>query len=530
MKTIDPSHRIEPGMPVYPGTEGPVFILKQRPAAKVPHRRLISPFPGRLRHLHVKRNALILLFIAVVLAAAGCMRVGPDYARPEAGFAMPAQFANTALAGEYPADDKWWEAFNDPVLNDLVLQVVSGNHDIHQAASGVMEARARLVQVDADRYPRAGVSAQASRSRQSVENPITGRTEAIEASRHSLSVPASFEIDLWGRLARASEAGRAELMAAEYNRRTVVHSLIAEAVTRYLEIRALEARIHITEKMAETTALHLALVENRHARGLAPVIEVHQARRSLAQVRSRLPALRQAAGLSKQALSIMQGQYPESADTIVDTTGQTAYTFRMPDPVPEGLPSELLHRRPDVRAAEARLEAASARIGQAKAARFPSLSLTGVLGYSSDALQSFFASQNEIYNMAAEAAVPVFDAGRRKAGQKAAEARFEAESAAYARAVLAAFGEVEGALLTRRELVQRREDLAAVLEDAKITETIAQDRYQRGLTDYSAVIDAMQARFQAEMELVESESALYANRVRLHRVLGGGWDHVLTDL
>ncbi len=472
----------------------------------------------------MKYAALISLLIAFFLPATGCMKAGADYTRPDTEFTVPEQFENTVRTGAYAADDKWWAAFNDPFLDDMVERVVSGNHDIRQAASRVMEARALLEQVDADRYPQAGAAANASRMRQPFVNPFTDQADAYEAKQFSLSVPASFEIDLWGRLARASEAGRAEMMAAEFNRRTVIHSVIAESVTRYLETRSLEARIDITEKMAETARIHLELVENRHERGLAPVIEVHQARRTLAQIQSRLPALRQAAGLSKQALSIMEGEYPESADRIQ----HPVYAFSIPDPVPEGLPSELLNRRPDILAAEARLEAASARIGQAKAARFPRLSLTGAFGYSSDSLKSFFTSQNEIWNIAAEAAVPLYDAGRLKAGQRAAEAQFEAQTVAYARVILIAFGEVEGALLTRQQQIERRDYLAVYLEEAKTTEMTAADRYYRGLIDYSVVLEAIQSRYQAEMELVETESAIYANRVRLHRALGGGWDHVLT--
>ena len=470
------------------------------------------------------RYACMCILIMAAIAAGGCMKAGPDYVRPDVSFTVPETYENAISAGQDFQDDKWWESFNDPVLNEIVPRVVTSNHDIRHAAAAVMEARALFEQFDADRYPRVGVAAQASRQRQSFPNPFTGGTLPVESKHFSLSVPASFEIDLWGRLARASEAGRAELMAVELNRRTLIHSLIAETVARYLEIRAIEEQISITEKMVETSRLHVELVKNRYERGLAPVMELHMAERTLALAQSRLPALRQAAGLSEQALSIMQGEYPVSKNPA----DRQPYSFEMLDPVPEGLPSALLHRRPDIMAAEASLEAASARIGQAKAARFPRLSLTGAFGYTSDSLASFFTSQNEIWNIAAEGLQPLYDAGKLAAGQRAAEARFEAQSVAYARTVLAAFGEVEGALFTRQQQIERRIHLERFLERAERTEKIAEDRYRRGLIAYSDVLDALQARYQAQMELVEIESAIYANRVRLHRALGGGWDHVLN--
>lgn len=470
-------------------------------------------------------KTITILFI-MAIAAWGCMKAGPDYARPELEFFVPEAYENGAHTGEYPPGGKWWEAFNDDRLNGIIARAVVSNHDIRQAAANVLEARAVLDQVDADRYPRIDAAAQASRRQQTIANPLTGRAESVETRQFSLSVPASFEIDLWGRLARASEAGRAELMATALNRRTIIHSIIAETVTRYLEIRGIEAQTRITEKMVETSRMHLELVENRYERGLVPIMELHQAKRALARTQSRLPALRRTAGLSRQALSILQGAYPDNEDAAF----RQAYSFKMLDPVPEGLPASLLARRPDIMAAEARLEAASARIGQAKAARFPRFSLTGAFGYASDSLSSFFTPQNEIWNLAVEGLQPIYDAGKRAAGQRAAEARFHAQSMAYARTVLTAFGEVEGALLSRREQMEQRAHLASYLEQAALTEKNAEDRYRRGLIDYSGFLDALQARFQAQMEMVEIESAIYANRVRLHRALGGGWDIALNPM
>jgi multidrug efflux system outer membrane protein len=191
--------------------------------------------------------------------------------------------------------------------------------------------------------------------------------------------------------------------------------------------------------------------------------------------------------------------------------------------VPAGLPSELLVRRPDIRSAEAALQAACARIGAAKANRFPQITLTGSFGYSSEELTALFEPENELWQIAAGIFQPLFDAGKRKAVQRAAEARYERQLAVYAKTVLEAFSEVEGALLTRREQIDRYERLEVYLKEAGHTLETAMDRYQRGLADYLNVLDAQKALFQARLNLVETRTAIYTNRVRLYRALGGGW-------
>ncbi|MFP3981285.1 MAG: efflux transporter outer membrane subunit [Desulfobacterales bacterium] len=477
----------------------------------------------------MRRNSAYLLpgFVFVlVLASAGCMRLGPDYSRPDAGFRIPADFLSgkQAETAAYVPQDRWWQAFGDSGLNRVVSAVVKNNPDIAQAAAGVMEARAAVTQKGADQYPSLNLEARAETQEQQYINPITRENESVEIDTYSLSLPASFELDLWGRLARASQAARADLLAAEQNRRTMVQSLVAEAVNLYLRIRFLERQIDITESMMSSHKQNLELVEARYQRGLSSVLDVHQARRSLARAESELPSLTEARGKARHSLSILQGKYPE--DSKPEDTDSQPPDFGMPPPVPAGLPAELLNRRPDIRSAEAALEAACARIGVARASRFPQITLTGSFGYTSEELESLFEPENQLWRLAAGGVQPLFDAGRRAAAERAARARYEKQLAAYAKTVLNAFAEVEDALLARQQLLKRRNRLVHLRSEAEATLESALDRYQRGLTPYLNVLDARQTLYQARLDLAEAEHSIYSNRVKLHRALGGGWDRI----
>ena len=464
---------------------------------------------------------LLVLFWIFGFLTAGCMKLGPEYQRPDTDFETPGAFAEAGQAGPQPyvPQHNWWKQFEAPRLNEVVARVLTHNPDIRKAAASVLEYRALIGQTRADQFPSLDLNAQASRAQQSVVEPFTGENVTVKTDTFTLTLPASFELDLWGRLSRATEAARADLLAAEENRQTVIHSLIAEAVSQYFNIQSLEARLQISRRLTRTYRENLELVEARYRQGLSSILDVRQARRSLAQSEAEIPPLVQALGKARQALAVLQGQYP--AKPAEPSGGQSR--FELPPPIPAGLPAELLNRRPDIRAVEASLKAACARIGVAKANRFPQIRLTGSLGYTSNELQELFEPENELWQIAAGIVQPVFDAGKRGFAQKAAEARYRQQEAQYAKTVLEAFSEVEAALLTRRQQIERYERLEIYLKEAKATLDTALDRYQRGLANYLNVLDAQKASFQAELSLVETRNAIYTNRVSLYRALGGGW-------
>jgi multidrug efflux system outer membrane protein len=248
-------------------------------------------------------------------------------------------------------------------------------------------------------------------------------------------------------------------------------------------------------------------------------LDVSQAKRILTQAEALLPALRQDLGRSQQRLAVLLGRYPETKPSGY----QPEDYFKDPPPVPPGLPSELLLRRPDIQAAEATLKSLNAKVGVAKASRFPRITLTGGYGYRSGELEDFFGLSNSFWSIAAGLVQPLFDGGRQRANQRAAEERYQQGLMDYAKVILNAFAEVEGALLTREEQMKRRQRLLLFLDEARITQEVAQNRYLKGLVGYLNVLDAQQTRFQAEQNLVDVDLAILTNQVSLHRALGGGW-------
>jgi multidrug efflux system outer membrane protein len=252
---------------------------------------------------------------------------------------------------------------------------------------------------------------------------------------------------------------------------------------------------------------------------LTSVLDVRQASRVLAGAETLVPQLEQDLGIIQQQLSIIVGRYPE---TRAPRRQPEDYFMRLA-PVPPGLPSDLLMRRPDIRAAEAQLRSLNDLVGEARAARLPRITLTGEYGWTSDDLNTLLRTENIIWSLTAGIVQPVFDAGRLKAGQRAAEARYAQGVAEYVKAVLDAFGEVERALLTRELQLERREREITFLSEARATQRVAENRYVKGLVNYIDVLNAQITRFQAEDNLVLVDLTILQNRVALHRALGGSW-------
>ena len=454
---------------------------------------------------------IVSIALSTIILLAGCMKVGPDFRKPDMDSQVRESYQHTSSDVEMGKSiDRWWVAFNKPELDQVVENVLSNNLDIRKALAVISEMRAYFVESKADRYPSLSLKGEARRQR---------ILPGIEADLYNLSLPASFEIDLWGRLARAEEAALASLTQTEENARIVAQTIVSEAITVYFQIESLERKIQITAQIIENYRRNLAFVERRYERGLTSILDLRQARRILAQTESTLPSLRQELGIKQQKLAVLSGQYPETRSART----QPEDYFKLPSPIPPGLPSDLLLLRPDIRAAEATLRALNAKIGVAKGNRFPRITLTGSFGYSSSELNQLIMPGSSLWNIAFGALSPIFDAGKLKAGQRAAEAQFQQGLADYAKTVLTAFSEVESALLTRKEQLEKRRKMLTFLAEAKATQKVAENRYERGLVDYLTVLDAQQARFQAEESVVLVELAILSNRVTLHRALGGGW-------
>lgn len=460
---------------------------------------------------------LLILAFLLFTGPSGCINLGPDYQRPELGVKIPESYQNDLSEPAFKPviEDRWWRDFDDPELNELVEEVLKRNWDLKQATARILESRAQYVQVSADRWPQAGLDYDWRKSH-TVGN-IIGRGSTT--TTHQLTFPALFEIDLWRRLAKASEAARNDILVNEENRRTIAQTLVAETINLYLQIEASERRLQIADQSIEAFKRSLQFVETRYKRGLTSVLDVRQARRLLAGAETLVPQLQQQLGILQQQLSVLLGRYPETRPA----RPQPADYYRRPDPVPTGLPSTLLLRRPDIRAAEARLVALNQRIGSAKAARFPTITLTGSYGWNADGKDRLFKGDSVIWNFSRGVVQPLMDAGRLKARQRGIEAQYQQAVADYADTILNAFAEVEGALLTRKKQLQRREREIIFLEEARATQRVAQNRYIKGLSEYLDVLDAQQTRFTAEGNLVLVDLNILTNRVNLHRALGGSW-------
>ena len=458
-------------------------------------------------------SSTIILFTGL----GGCINLGPDYQRPDLEFETPGSYQNdrTEAALNPIIDDHWWRDFDDPELNQLVETVLKSNWDLKRATARILESRAQYVQVSADRWPQAGLDYDWDKRRFGGANIGRGQT----TTTHLLTFPAIFEIDLWSRLAKASEAARNDILVNEENRRTIAQTLVAETINLYLQVEAAERRLQIADQSIEAFARSLHFVETRYRRGLTSVLDVRQARRLLAGAETRIPQLQQQLGILQQQLSVLLGRYPETRPARL----QPEDYYRRPDPVPTGLPSTLLLRRPDIRAAEARLVALNQRIGSAKAARFPTLTLSGSYGWSADGKDRLFLSDSIIWNISRGVVQPLMDAGRLKARQRGVEAQYRQAVSDYANAILNAFAEVEGALLTRKKQLERREREINFLEEARATQRVAQNRYLKGLSEYLDVLDAQQTRFTAEDNMALVDLNILTNRVNLHRALGGSW-------
>lgn len=460
---------------------------------------------------------LAALLVAVSSCGTGFLKPSMDEG-PLGQIEIPPSYELTAPDSASGANGHmWWKEFGDPGIDLLVEQIIERNLDIRKASAVVMEFRARAGQARAGRLP--SISLNGSYQRQltpEVSTPL-GVSGGEATDSYNLSAAASFELDLWGKLSMADEAARLDLLSSIENQNTLTQSIISEAVSLYLQIEALERRIAISEKAISHYRDNVEIINNRYRKGLTSILDLEQSKRNLANAESQLPLLRQELGIYQQRLSVLTSHYPKTRPPKKHP--EDYYTSL--SPIPPGLPSELLEKRPDIRSSGARLSAAAARVGVARSNLFPRISLTGNYGYSSDELKGLTQPGNLLWNIVAGITQPIFSSGRLTAEKNAAWARYRQEYADYAKVVLNAFSEVEAALLTNEQQIVRREKVVVFLQRARNTQEIAEKRYQRGLIDYITVLDAIQARFMAEEKLVLTDLAILSNRVTIHRALGG---------
>ena len=456
------------------------------------------------------------VFLAVAVALSGCFLVGPNYRRPPIDTPGSWRFEETEARDT--ANTMWWREFHDPVLDELVEVALKENKDIRIAAARIEEFLGRLRTTRAGLFPQVGATALGQRIDVTrYTNPAWPPGTLNPYSDLKPYVSVSWQIDLWGQLRRATEAARADLLATEEGRSGVILTVVTAVAEAYTDLRDLDKQLEIAKATVESRAHSLELFRLRFGRGLISEVDLRQAESEYESALATVPALEKLIAWQEDALSVLIGRNPSGIPR-----GSSLDELMLPD-VPAGLPSQLLERRPDVRQAEQNLIAANARIGVAKAAYFPTISLTGLYGLESTSLSNLFSGPAKMWNYGGSIAGPIFTAGA-IAGEVETATSIQRESLIrYQQVIQEAFQEVDDALIDQRK---SREQLWAQTHQVEALQRyadLARIRYENGYTSYLEVLDAERSLFTAQLLLTETQGNLLRALVNLYKAMGGGW-------
>jgi len=459
----------------------------------------------------------ILFFLSLILLASSCM-VGPNYQRPEVD--TPQTWRFEEKEAKDAANTAWWEQFNDPVLNDLILIALRENKDVMIAAARVEEFAGLYGTTRAALFPQIGAGAGYGRQRTSEltgPSPLedTGVNPTFNSSE--LFLNAAWEIDLWGKLRRATEAARANLLSTEEARRTVILTLVSSVANSYINLRGLDKQLEITKQTAKNYKEGYDIFKLRFQYGIVSEIEVSQAKSQYEQALANIPLFEKFIAQQENALSVLLGRNPGPI-----SRGKTIDELMLPA-VPAGLPSDILVNRPDIRQAEQNLIAANANIGVAKALYFPSISLTGLLGLASNDLSDLFKGPAKTWSWAVPVAAPIFTGGAIAGQVKSAEAVQQQSLLTYQQAIQTAFREVDDALVDQKRTREQLDALVQQVGSLRKYANLAWLRYENGYTSYLEVLDAESRLYNAELVHTNAQGTLFQSLVNLYKAMGGGW-------
>ncbi|MEW6765494.1 MAG: efflux transporter outer membrane subunit [Pseudomonadota bacterium] len=462
------------------------------------------------------RSASFLLPAAILLALAGCATVGPDYAAPELQGPELWQNAPETLPTAGTARlARWWEQLNDPLLTDLIRQALASSPDLRLAQARLRESRARGALAEAGLAPTLDASGSASRGQSSAETG-TGATRNV----FSAGFDARWEADLFGGTRRAIEAARADLQGSEASLKDTQVTLAAEVARNYIELRAAQARLRIARDNLASQTETLNLTEWRAQAGLTSALEVEQARANREQTRAQIPPLETSLAAAEYRLAVLLGETP----------GALYARLAPPQPIPAapaplavGIPADTLRQRPDVRVAERRLAAETARIGQAEAARYPALSLSGSIGLDALALDGLTGGQALSRSILAGLTAPIFDGGRLRSQVDVQTAVRDQAAVSLEQTVLGALEEVENALVALARGREREAALAEATASARKAAELARQRYASGLIDFQTVLTTERSVLTLEDSLASAQASTTQALIQLYKALGGGW-------
>jgi multidrug efflux system outer membrane protein len=470
---------------------------------------MFSLYLNQTKPLGIK---LIGLAIPAFLLSA-CQILGPNYERPE--LVVPAQFTEAADQAPNKISNTWWTQYQDQLLNDLVNKALQNNTDIKLAVARIEEAEASAREIGAATFPQVDLNADASRTRVTElgANPVSRNPR----SNYKAQLGTSFEIDFWGKLSRAKESARAQVLSTQYAKDTVALSLSGLVASNYLILRSLDTQIVILQDNIKSREASLGLTKRRLEGGVSSALDVHQAEVASANLSAQLAELTRLRALSLHQLALLTG------DLNLNIASADIKSLPIPPTPPAGLPSSLLEARPDIRQAEEQMIAANAKIGVAKAALYPTISLTAGLGGESLELGDILKSAARIWTGGLNLYLPIFDSGKLNSKVEQASAKQKQALASYEGAVQSAFREVNDALVNLRQNTERETALNTSQQAAKKALEISENRYQSGYSAYLDVLDAQRVYNDATLSYVQSRQVRLVATVELFKALGGGW-------
>jgi len=458
-----------------------------------------------------------LLIVAAGLLA-GCT-VGPNYHKPTVP--VPTAYHGPSDNPQGPeaqaasiADLPWWQVFQDSVLQDLIRRTLKQNYDLQTATERIAQARAQLMVTRSNQYPQLSANGSAVDERTFQGFPAKTRFGTYAAD-------ATFQLDLFGQLRRATESARAQLLATEYAQKTEILTLVSDVASDYFALLSLDLQLQIARDTIKTQEDAVKLTAHRLDHGVATKLDVLQAKQVLDTANAQVPELQRQIGLEEDALSILLGDYPHSV-----TRGLRLVDQQLPPEVPAGLPSSLLARRPDISQAEQNLISANAQIGVAKAAFFPQISLTGTGGGAvgrSTVFSSIVNSNIGTWGGAAQLTQPIFTAGRLRGNLHSAESQQRQSLIAYKQAIQGAFRDVSDALISYQKYYEVRKAQEDTVQDLSDSVSTSLKRYRGGITTYLEVLDNQRSLFSAQLTLAQDRGNEFQSLVQLYKALGGGW-------
>ena len=464
----------------------------------------------------MKKAALLVGIVTALGLMTGCM-MGPKYKRPtvdvpqEYRAPAPQQAAQASSLG----NEQWWQVYQDPVLTRLIHTAIAQNYDVRIAAARVLEAQAQVGITRANQFPSANVGANVF-SQQDAK--VTNLFPAYQVNGGELNLSVIWNLDFWGKYRRQTEAARAQLLATEWGQRAVISSLIASVATAYFQLRALDSQLEISKRTLGSRQQSLKLTQVLESHGSGSGLDVSQAEQLVYTASETIPDLERQIQQQENVLSVLLGENPQSIPR-----GRALTEQPVPQNVPAGLPSELLERRPDVRQVEENMVAANAQIGVAKASFFPTLSLTGLGGLESNALNHFISQPSEMWSAAAGVTQPVFQGGALRSGLRLARANWQEAVFSYQQTVQDALEQVSNSLVASQKDREFREQQELLTQAAQQTDQFSEVLYKNGGASYLQVLTSETNYFSAELNLVQAQLNERLALVQLYQALGGGW-------